>query len=551
MERSDLIMTGTRVFSLSNLMSSEECAYYIREVQETAPPQPVDWEYSPRYRSCRRSTVRCPELASALWERIQAVLRVDDVALVRPFGFGTDGSWAPVGVNDVFRITRNDVGDHFNAHRDGAFVIDNENRSIYTLMVYLGVTSDGATPERLSGGQTRFWQDRGAASGGDESAGDSHVDVVPEVGNGVVFCHDVWHEGMHVAAGCKWVLRTDIMFHRVSRVRLDHATLVHSPTGLSSPDAKRAEELYQESIRLQKAGDPAGSTAAFVAAQELQATVRSVPVVRAASSAPVHTIGSRQWAFVLSYLAPAEVVSGLLLTSRHLHAHARNGRYWRALFVQRFGRGAAADAAGAGSRDPGGNPTAVINDWAARYRNAHILETRWQPVVVDIGEVHTRYATAGVMPFRYADVGNPQRAAHYYRLFRFHGDLNVHVDGDVPDELLPAPSRRTTSIALEHASSASTRTKPGRSDADSRDRDGAAADSRAWLSDPVAAAREDEDRAIGCFPSLVHLISGHYWCGDSGLRHCEVGYKVLVGDGSFIGLNVPRREFRCFLIARS
>lgn len=58
------------------------------------------------------------------------------IAGVRPYGSGNHGTWRPATVNPCVRVTRYDPGHHFAPHRDGAFVVDDDFRSVYTLQVF-------------------------------------------------------------------------------------------------------------------------------------------------------------------------------------------------------------------------------------------------------------------------------------------------------------------------------------------------------------------------------------------------------------------------------
>lgn len=92
---------------------------------------------------CDRLVARSQPLADLIWKRLLPLMTRDDVAEVRPFGFGAEGVWQPLGINDVIRFTRCvfiDVprngltllsyspGGHFQMHRDGAFVLNDEIR---------------------------------------------------------------------------------------------------------------------------------------------------------------------------------------------------------------------------------------------------------------------------------------------------------------------------------------------------------------------------------------------------------------------------------------
>ncbi len=80
------------------------------------------------------------EFAEILWKRVSQHLLVEDLADVR-FGFGNEGGkgcdsskgvWQPIGINECIRFTRYHEGGHFKPHRDGGFVRNDEERSVYS-----------------------------------------------------------------------------------------------------------------------------------------------------------------------------------------------------------------------------------------------------------------------------------------------------------------------------------------------------------------------------------------------------------------------------------
>jgi len=82
------------------------------------------------------------------------------------------------------------VGQAFRWHRDGAFVRSASEQSLLTFMVYLN--------EGFLGGATEF----------------EHTQVVPRVGDALIFHHGLRHQGAEVSRGVKYVLRSDVMFCR-------------------------------------------------------------------------------------------------------------------------------------------------------------------------------------------------------------------------------------------------------------------------------------------------------------------------------------------------
>lgn len=149
--------------------------------------------YPPSYRNNERLVVDDPDLARRLFRRIEASLPRRMV--------GPDGSeWELVGLNERFRACRYVPGQFFGIHRDGVFWRSADERSWLTCMLYLN--------EGFGGGATRYVTSRR----GDETL----IDVVPEAGTLIVFEHDLWHEGRPIESGTKYVLRSDVLYRRVS-----------------------------------------------------------------------------------------------------------------------------------------------------------------------------------------------------------------------------------------------------------------------------------------------------------------------------------------------
>ena len=115
-------------------------------------------------------------------------------------------------------------GGKFELHRDGVYVMDDDLRSIYTVMVYLNA------PPEFSGGGTLFkaggdlfkaggdlFKPGGDLfkAGGDlfKAGGDHSVELTPECGSCVVFNHDVPHAGLALGGGTKYILRCECLWH--------------------------------------------------------------------------------------------------------------------------------------------------------------------------------------------------------------------------------------------------------------------------------------------------------------------------------------------------
>lgn len=88
----------------------------------------------------------------------------------------------------MFRFYKYEKGQQFRKHRDQSFIRNGNEWSFYTFMIYLN--------DEFEGGATSFNQ----------------IDIVPKLGDCLVFLHDLEHEGSTLTKGIKYVLRTDIMY---------------------------------------------------------------------------------------------------------------------------------------------------------------------------------------------------------------------------------------------------------------------------------------------------------------------------------------------------
>lgn len=199
---SKMALSHTAV-TIDQLLSAEECRELIRLTEAqgyVAAEINVGGGRQRRMDDVRKSG-RCiidsEAFASKLWERLCPLLHND--------GGRSDTAtrgWVALELNERFRFLRYHPGEYFAPHQDGSYVRESGpkrgDRSFQTLMIYL---NSGAT----RGGETKFlnpWCER-------------ETSVVPREGLGLLFDHDLHHEGARLERGIKYALRTDVMFRRV------------------------------------------------------------------------------------------------------------------------------------------------------------------------------------------------------------------------------------------------------------------------------------------------------------------------------------------------
>jgi len=109
-----------------------------------------------------------------------------------------DGTqWTMSGLNERFRFYRYHPGQSFRWHLDASFRRNAQERSWFSLIIYLN--------DDFEGGETEF----------DLRQGFHRVN--PEQGMVLVFEHPLRHQGAAVVRGVKYVLRTDVMYRRDPR----------------------------------------------------------------------------------------------------------------------------------------------------------------------------------------------------------------------------------------------------------------------------------------------------------------------------------------------
>jgi len=178
-------------YLVPGLLTREECAGWRAEgerrgLEEGAPiTTGRGFEKRPDIRNNARAMWDDPDAAASLWAKLSPHLPETFHTIRLP------DEWRSVGLNERLRLYRYRPGQAFRWHADGPFVRGAEERSLYTLLVFLDA------PER--GGQTEF---HGAPP------------IIPKPGLALLFWHPLLHQGAEVEAGEKHVLRTDVMFRR-------------------------------------------------------------------------------------------------------------------------------------------------------------------------------------------------------------------------------------------------------------------------------------------------------------------------------------------------
>jgi prolyl 4-hydroxylase len=175
--------TAPLVFTIEDVLTADECAALVARIDALGPTvAPITtsrgFVMRPDIRNNTRVIFDDVELAGTLFDRIASHVPQKLCAM------------KPVGANERFRCYRYEHEQRFAPHYDGAFVRDDNERSLLTFMVYLN--------EGFGGGATTFH--------------DFDVSVTPKTGRALLFQHFLLHEGCAVTSGVKYALRSDVMY---------------------------------------------------------------------------------------------------------------------------------------------------------------------------------------------------------------------------------------------------------------------------------------------------------------------------------------------------
>ena len=176
-----LIQHSDKILQIKSVLSPQRCDELIRFSEAAGYSEaPISVADEPVMRKDLRSNDRLivddVELCDELWQ------------LIKPYVQKFKGSRPVAGLNERLRFYRYHPGQIFEWHYDGFFRRQNGERSFYTLLFYLNGD--------FSGGTTAF----------------EEVEIIPQQGDALIFLHHQLHAGLPVEEGCKYVLRSDIMY---------------------------------------------------------------------------------------------------------------------------------------------------------------------------------------------------------------------------------------------------------------------------------------------------------------------------------------------------
>ena len=182
---------GSDLFLMDGLFTRVECLQLIDAAESIGFGRT---SYPKQYRGNLRLITVDQSLSDAVWQRMRGLVP----ATVQDEG----AEWRACGLNECWRLAKYLPGDQFGAHVDACFERDEDERSMFTVNVYMNDVAHG--------GATRFY------SGTREDTETPVLSVQPEAGLAVIFRQppeeQLLHDGEELAGGTKYLFRSDVMY---------------------------------------------------------------------------------------------------------------------------------------------------------------------------------------------------------------------------------------------------------------------------------------------------------------------------------------------------
>ncbi|KAG2387655.1 hypothetical protein C9374_001249 [Naegleria lovaniensis] len=305
-----------RCFCIDAILSTDECEQLIQATEQLGY-QDIDQEYLKEYRNSQRVLVISKKLANLLWARIVPFMQLSDYEGVKPYGFDNKGKWKPIGINECLRFNKYSEGTFFKPHMDAQFIRNDNEKSIFTVLIYLDDTKYGTNLlKKVSmNGSNNVMSFRTLGC------------IAPKRGTAAIFNHDLYHEGNTVLNGSKYVLRTELIFRRVD------STNIYRDNFKTSKEFLKVKKLIDESDELEKQGKIKESTEKYLIGHELQVefshSIKSKPKKL---SSLEKCLPEEIFALIFSFLRPYEICQTILHINSTINSYARNELLWKKLY---------------------------------------------------------------------------------------------------------------------------------------------------------------------------------------------------------------------------
>jgi hypothetical protein len=215
-------------------------------------------------------------------------------------------------LNEGFVYSKYSPGQFFKPHKDGLFINDNEDHSIFSVVLYLNQGSS------FKGGNLNFINKDNEKKEKNEVVST----YTPEKGSAIIFNSDALHEGEELVSGYKYILRTFVMFKCVKKFETDQEYK-------NDPNWQKILKLYDSFNYLSVNGDTTEFTRAYLEAQSRQLSRNGT------IHSPSGHFPPEIYRLIFNYLTPFYIIKAMSI-SRSWYRECRDNETWKIIYRRKF-----------------------------------------------------------------------------------------------------------------------------------------------------------------------------------------------------------------------
>jgi len=294
------------------------------------------------------------QLSAFFYSRLMqhsALFRNKEFVNVKPFGLHCHGTWLPAEMSKITKFAKYGPQQRFLPHMDNCLVLNENMRSIFTLLIYLNDDFEGgATHFHLRNElQLPLFQENGRIvkklkqlTPNEIVSNTRHTTIKPKRGTCLVFNHDVLHEGDEITKGSKFIIRTELVFKRITHCYLlldNDKSLQKSVFSINSNAVlKAAYEKYLAADELITKGQIEQGTRLYLdALSVLTASSPSIVSQKANLTSTFEVqVPIEILEHIFMFLHFTELVNSVSLVNKRWYYTHSSEALWKPIFIQKF-----------------------------------------------------------------------------------------------------------------------------------------------------------------------------------------------------------------------